>query len=717
MERFSTNLFPIGVNWKNLHLHLYGVKGIPNTEGRRKTLNRLRYRLSSLLGSPTFYTTEGEEILFYTFKRSKDEIEIHLGEEEVFILTYRGETSPPKPRREVLEWVIEDIIRLGRLKERFQRRHLLRKRLKTQLGEVILYPTPLVKVYGDRDFLLQVDLKFRLTTDKTIQDLLEEGILTPSQLEGNENFKIKPYGFDRTSYAVRVFKASDLDLRELEAKLKVSARERTKREWKTLLEDREKRTKTYLVQLANGYLYPATLLKPVLDFERLGEGTAEVLKDVKLDPNRRFELISDFLRELIPSARPYGVSIQKKPLKVGEKNFLKYHREVVDSQNLKMDIETSLLPFLVKCKPFVKKPILRTKVVFITDDGNPAYANRVRELVKSLGNFLREKGIKLDLQKEAFKFFGATRGEVIKQLSTKLGEILGGNPDLILVFTPEYGVKNLFEEITIYDYLKKRFLENGIASQFVLKNTLLKNRMLDYVVYNVAEQIMGKTGNVPYRLSKNLEDVDVFVGLDISRVGRKQGGSVNEGAFTKIFFSNGSFLKYSLSSSTSFGEEFTQKAIYELFLRLRESGIGEGKRIVIHRDGFFRGRETEIFTKLARDFGYKLELVEVIKRNNPRFFGRKIKGLYLPLSEREVLIATYNSPPNSTHQPIRIRLVKGELPLEKHASYILSFTLLNYSSFKPVKLPATTYHTDRMAKLSLRGLKPSKTEGEDMFWL
>ena len=109
--------------------------------------------------------------------------------------------------------------------------------------------------------------------------------------------------------------------------------------------------------------------------------------------------------------------------------------------------------------------------------------------------------------------------------------------------------------------------------------------------------------------------------------------------------------------------------------------------------------------------------MEVIKRNNPRFFGERIKGLYLPLSEREALIATYNSPKNSTHQPIRIRLIKGELPLEKHASYILSFTLLNYSSFKPVKLPATTYHTDRMAKLALRGLKPSKTEGEDMFWL
>ena len=717
MGQIPTNLFPVSVDWENLQFHLYEVKGIPPTEGRKSILNRLRYRLTSLLGSPTFYTTEGKNFFFYTFKGNEKQIEIYLGEEEVFLFTYKGRVKPPKPRREILEWVIEDIIRLEKLREKFQRRYLMRKKLKTQLGEVILYPSPLVKVHGEKNFLLQVDIKFRLTTAKTLQDLLEEGDLTPPQLEGNESFKIKPYGFDRTSYAVRVFKASELDQKELEAKLKVSARERTKKEWKTLLEDEEKREKNFLVQLANGYLYPATLLKPVLDFEKLGDKASEVIKDVKLNHQKRLKLISNIVRELIPLTKPYGVFIKREPLKVGEENFLNYHKEVVDSQNFKRNIETSLLSFLVKCKPFVKKPVLKTKVIFITDGRNPTYPTRVRELVKSLGTLLREKGIKLDLQKEPFKFFGKTRGEVIKQLSTKLGEILKGQPDLILVFAPEYGVKNLFEEITIYDYLKKRFLENGIASQFVLKNTLLRNRNLDYVVYNIAEQIMGKTGNVPYRLSKNLEGADVFIGLDISRVSRKQGGSVNEGAFTKIFFSNGSFLKYSLSSSTSFGEEFTQKAIYELFLRLRESGIGEGKRLVIHRDGFFRGKEPEIFTKLAEDFGYKIELVEVIKRNNPRFFGEKIKGLYLPLSESEAVVATYNSPPRATHQPIRVRLIKGELPLEKHVSYILSFTLLNYSSFKPVKLPATTYHTDRMAKLALRGLKPSKTEGEEMFWL
>lgn len=81
------------------------------------------------------------------------------------------------------------------------------------------------------------------------------------------------------------------------------------------------------------------------------------------------------------------------------------------------------------------------------------------------------------------------------------------------------------------------------------------------------------------------------------------------------------------------------------------------------------------------------------------------------------MIATHDNSNLYTHQPVKIRIVKGKLPLEKHISYILSFTFLNYSSFKPIKLPATTYHTDKMARMALRGLKPAKTEGEEMFWL
>jgi len=212
--------------------------------------------------------------------------------------------------------------------------------------------------------------------------------------------------------------------------------------------------------------------------------------------------------------------------------------------------------------------------------------------------------------------------------------------------------------------------------------------------------------------------VDYFLGIDLSRITR--GKTVNVGAFTKIFAKDGTFLKYKLLSETAFGESVSKRAIQELFLALREMKVKEGSRLVVHRDGRFQKDEVENFIHFAKEFNYEVELVEIIKRQNPRIFpkeSKRIKGSYYKLNENTLILATYNNIYQGTHQPLRIRKVYGELPIETIASQVLSLTLMNYSSFQPIKLPATTHYADKITKLLLRGIEPAQKEGDIMYWL
>jgi len=711
------NLFPFKVEWNNLKFFKYSVS-IPNFDERRKALNRLRYRIFYKNSAPVFYKETEGEVYFYSFKPLEVRT-FKLSEKENYQLSLIGEEKVPRFETRCVEFVIEDIIRLKNLFVNFSKR--FEKVVEhPKYGKLELFPSPFVRVYYFKEFLLQVDFKFHLLPQKDIQQLFEEKLLRPEDVVGNSDFLVRPKASisERSAYITELVKAKDLKEETIEQLFNISLHPQTKKLWEKILKDKALRERIFVATLSNGYVYPAPLLRPVLTFVNLEDISAKILKNVKLPPWDRWKLIVEFVKTLKPNLEEFKIFLNPQAVKVNDK--IDYHRTVIDAENKTFEVKKSILPFLQDCKPFVKKPILRTTVVALYEN-NSEFAKlqpRLSGFLRSLKEFLEEKGIKLQKVK-TLGFEASSNGQAMEKLSENMSQILKGNPDLYIVFLPRYGdTRDLYKELSTYDYLKSKFLEKGIASQFILNETLFLQN-LDYVVYNVAEQIMGKTANVPYKLSENLKDADVFIGIDISRARKDRGGSINEGAFTKIFFSDGTFLKYSLSSFPAMGEEVTRKAIQSLFLRLREEGILEGSTVVIHRDGTFRGNEIEIFNELGKRFGYNLELVEVIKGNNPRFFGKNflIKGLYYPLGERGAVVATYDNTPHYTHQPLRIRLVKGNLPLERHISYLLSFTLLNYSSFKPVKLPATTYHTDRMAKMALRGLKPLKSEGEEMFWL
>lgn len=553
-------------------------------------------------------------------------------------------------------------------------------------------------------FLLHLDLKFRIQPFETLQTLLERNDFNPKRI------RVKPIGIDFVGRVQDVFKAKEKGEEFFRLCMERSTHKSSKKAWEELLKNRELREKAFLVVLEKGYTYPATILKPVLTYENLeDEERNEVADIVRMEPGKRLNLIRYILRRYVKALRDYGWYIS--PEEERAKGKLNFKDTVLDAKGKNTKVITNLRKFLELCRPFVKKDVLSVEIISVSVYKKLEW--RKEEFLKELINFLKNKGIKLKIKGKSL-ILAQTREEAKEKLIPVINKIK--DVDLVIVFLEEYPKVDPYKSFLLYDFVKRELLKKMIPSQVILNRTL-KNENLKFVLLNVAEQVLAKTGNIPYKLKEIEGKVDAFVGIDISRITR-DGKTVNAVAFTKIFNSKGELVRYYLTSYPAFGEKLTEKAIGDVFSLLEKLGFKKGSKIVVHRDGRLYRDEVAAFKKYGELYGYSLELLEIIKRNNPRFFSNEkfIKGYFYKLSEDSVILATYNQVYEGTHQPIKVRKVYGELPVEVLCSQILSLTLMNYSSFQPIKLPATVHYSDKITKLMLRGIEPIKKEGDIMYW-
>ncbi len=681
----------------------------------KELLNKVRYRLFKRYNLPAIYRN-GK---FYVLGDIEDEsVNIKLSDGSVVLLRNGGkEELKGFVSEEEVQNFIKDFVEAHNVRKLFAKEYIERYKtvLKGKLGDIYTLPYLINRVYRKGDnYLLHIDFRFRLILKHNLQTLLEEGKLSISELE---NLRLKPLNYDFVSRVKEVIKAEKLGRSFIKTLIQGVTGRITRKYWRKILYDKEEYEKTYVVFLENNYVYPASMLHPVIDFESVeGEISRELSKKIRLSPKERIGLIRNALKKYRAVLSPWGVNVSTREEEVEGK--VHYNNILVDAEGRTTRIETNIRHFLKHLKPFVRNPQIST-FLLIVDRGKDKQLSYNREqFLEELGEFLKNKGISLNVEVRR-RIVAQKRIEALKELSFLLKDMR--DCDFVLVFLEEYGRTDPYtEDILLYDYLKKRLLEEMIPSQVVLNTTLKKKPSYgwEFIVLNVAEQIMAKTGNIPYKIKGGIEGADYFIGIDISRITR--GNTVNVGSFTKIFGRDGTFLRYKLLSENAFGESVSKKAIQELFLTLKEMGVKEGARIVIHRDGRFQGNEVENFINLSGEFGYEVELLEVIKRGNPRIFSkesRMIKGSFYKLNENTLILATYNNIYRGTHQPLKLRKVYGKLSVEELASQVLSLTLMNYSSFQPIKLPATTHYADKITKLLLRGIEPAQKEGDIMYWL
>ena len=290
------------------------------------------------------------------------------------------------------------------------------------------------------------------------------------------------------------------------------------------------------------------------------------------------------------------------------------------------------------------------------------------------------------------------------------------NPNIIIAFLPDQ-ISDEDDEWGAYYDLKSLTIGRGIPSQVIYQSTLQKN----FAIPNIVLGILGKTGNVPFVLAQPLPYADLVVGIDVARERKKHlVGSINATAIARIYFSNGEFIRYIIHDAPLEGETIPQNVLQRLF----PSKEFNGKRVVIHRDGYFRGNEKKDLINWSKKIGARFYLVEIIKTGTPRLYNisngkvqQPSKGSAFILSDREAFLVS-SLPPfkNATPRPLRIR-TEPPFTIYQAIHSVLSLTLLHYGSLRPPRIPVTIHYADRIAYLALRGIKPKKLEGNVPFWL
>jgi len=466
----------------------------------------------------------------------------------------------------------------------------------------------------------------------------------------------------------------------------------------------------------NEYEYTSSALNIILrmeDLRRFGIDAKKVMGYIRMEPEIRFQLvkrISDILINKRMLDNCYNsIEMPNNFLTADDVGFIPRlrfgNREAINYKD--REIFRNLKKFGLYRKADEFKDGTPIRIGILNGLKRAEYHDYLKILQREFAN------LKFDVYFIGeYKVNNLTRAN----LETAVNHLQEKNPHLILAFLPDQGFED--EELWgSYNHLKSLTIGRGIASQVINESTL-KNQ---FAIENIILGILGKTGNVPFILGEPLPYADVVVGIDIAREKKKDlPGSINATAIARIYFSDGEFVRYTIHDAPIEGETIPNDILLSLF------PINEfkNKRVVIHRDGYFRGTEKLALKQWAQKIEAEFLLVEVIKTGSPRIYKldagsvkHPIKGTAFKIGKNEALLIS-SLPPfqNATPQPLRI---KTEQPfnIDKAIHSVLSLTLLHYGSLRPPKLPVTIHYSDKIAYLALRGIKPRDLIGKKPYWL
>lgn len=302
--------------------------------------------------------------------------------------------------------------------------------------------------------------------------------------------------------------------------------------------------------------------------------------------------------------------------------------------------------------------------------------------------------------------------------------LMKSNIHLLLALLPDERDED-DEQWGAYHHLKFQTVGQGLPSQVVYRSTLDKR----YAVANIIMGMLGKTGNIPFVLADSLPFADLVVGIDIARERRERlGGSINATAIARIYFGDGQFVRYVIHDAPLEGETIPTRVLQTLF----PAPEFKDQRVVIQRDGYFRGDEKNALNEWGQQIGAQFLLLEVIKSGAPRLYAwqqqgqgpnakqvaeQAPKGSAFKISATEALLVS-SLPPfrDATPLPLHLR-AEPPLTIDQAIDSVLALTYLHYGSLRPPRLPVTIHYSDRIAYMALRGIKPKHLEGDVPFWL
>lgn len=299
-------------------------------------------------------------------------------------------------------------------------------------------------------------------------------------------------------------------------------------------------------------------------------------------------------------------------------------------------------------------------------------------------------------------------------IERSVNELVANGADIIIGFLPDDTDEE--DEQGLYTLIKSTTVRDGVPSQMVQHSTLTD----EYAVGNIVLGIVSKTGNIPFVLGRPLEYADILIGIDIARNKRRNlAGTINVAATARIYQNDGEFLGYSIADAPVEGETLFRETL-EALLPIKDF---ENKRVVVHRDGPFRGDEKRVLEAWGSRINAQFYPVEVLKSGAPRIYKRHEKETVQPDkgstfylgSDQAIVISSLPPFPNATPQPLHIR--SDVLPIRQAVDSVLSLTLLHYGSIRAPRLPVTLHYSDKIAGMLLAGIRPSKLDGQIPYWL
>ena len=475
-----------------------------------------------------------------------------------------------------------------------------------------------------------------------------------------------------------------------------------------------------VVTISNGrneYDYAVSSLRIILYLEylhRFGINSRQALSALRIEPGLRAGLVKNVSTIAIKTGylqRAYSTRQQPEmfradpyaaTVKFGNGSIAPYSEQTIvnDLRNRKL--------YRVLEKYKAGNPIRVGILTALETQAHTDFWGRIEGSLRSLGFTVQKLG--------EVTIRDASRAE----LDVVVSEFQAQEPDILVAFFPDDFADEDDDESGYYHF-KSLTIGRGIPSQVIELSTLENDKSITSSINNIILGIIGKIGNIPYVLATPLSFADVVVGIDIARDKMKRlSGSMNATAIARIYLGDGEFLQYVIHDAPLEGETIPTSVLQALFPVNEFSG----KRVVIHRDGYFRGDEKKTLNEWATKIGATFNLVEVIKTGAPRIYAfaneqtvQPQKGSTFLLSSTEAILVS-SLPPfkNATPQPLRIR-TEAPFDIEQAIESVLVMTNLHYGSVRSPRLPVTIHYSDKIAYLALRGIKPKNLEGKIPFWL
>lgn len=284
--------------------------------------------------------------------------------------------------------------------------------------------------------------------------------------------------------------------------------------------------------------------------------------------------------------------------------------------------------------------------------------------------------------------------------------------DAALIVVPDEDKAEKADYDDPYPEFKRQLGQLGVPNQMVSVDNLGN----DNYQGNICSSLIGKTGGVPWRIDNIPEDVDAFVGLDVTY---DHDSKQHLGAAANVIMADGTILA-SEAVTKQAGETFDEDDVANVIKHVLEIFAKEEGRpprhVVIHRDGKFYLDIENLIERLekARDLIQRFDLVEIRKSGNPRIaaydgsrFDTAAKGVAFHVHNGEHSYLTTTGGKESvpgTPRPLQIVKRHGSTDLDTLAeqTYWLSEAHVGSLS-RSTRLPITTYYADACADFAMKG--------------